>query len=110
MKRRWIRNPNPDAAWLAAHPGRNASSDPKPPRPVKEKLLRVSTGYFVAGSVWRKISNVWSCVKTAPILHWMKGKTPDQVHLILLKMQADYEWVETDQSQTDILAVSTAQK
>lgn len=56
-------------------------------------LLRVSTEYFVAGSIWQKIGGIWSCLKAAPILRWMVGMNRDRAKLALLKMDAQYEWI-----------------
>lgn len=86
-------NPNPDAAWLASHPGRACISDPRL-KPVRELLLRVDTGFYTAGALWRKVFGVWSCTKAAPILHWMVGQTPSEVHLELLKLGAEFEWIK----------------
>lgn len=61
------------------------------PRP--QRVLRVETHYFCAGSLWEKIGGTWSCVQAAPILRWMIGKTPDTVKLALLKMGARYEFL-----------------
>lgn len=62
-------------------------------------LLRVETNYFVAGAVWQKIYGVWSCIKAAPMLHWMVGKDRDTVKLALAKMGARYEWVAVRDSR-----------
>ncbi len=64
-----------------------------PQPPIQIRLLRVETDYFCAGAVWRKIFNVWSCYKVAPILHWMKRMNPDQAKIALLKMGAKFEWL-----------------
>lgn len=63
--------------------------------PIKpaEQLLRVETDYFVAGAVWKKIAGAWSCTQAAPIIRWMKGRTPEQVKLALLNKGAYYQWL-----------------
>lgn len=58
-----------------------------------QRLLRVQTDYFCAGALWAKIGGIWSCVHTAPILHWMRGMTTAQAKIDLLKMQADFQWL-----------------
>ena len=58
-----------------------------------ERLLRVVTDYFCAGAVWKKIGGFWECVLTAPILHWMKGMSPLDAKVALLKMGAQFEWL-----------------
>jgi hypothetical protein len=90
-RRRW--NPNPDKAWHEAHP---KWAEPREPKPVQKvtKLLRVCTEYYTAGAVWEKVFGVWSCARTAPILHWMRGKTPAQVHLELIRLGAEFQWLE----------------
>jgi hypothetical protein len=60
--------------------------------------LRVETDYFVAGAIFEKIYGVWSCVRAAPILRWMIGKSPKEIHTGLLKMGADYDWLSADGS------------
>lgn len=60
---------------------------------MTEKLLRVQTDWFCAGAVWQKIHGLWSCVHAAPILRWMVGKTPSEVKIALLKMGAEFEWL-----------------
>lgn len=64
------------------------------------KLLRVTTGYFVAGAIWEKTYGVWSCTHTAPILRWMKGMNASQASLALAKMGADYQWITCQKSAT----------
>lgn len=39
-------------------------------------LLRVSSGYFVAGLV---LDPSGRCIRAAPILAWCRGKTRDQI-------------------------------
>lgn len=53
----------------------------------------METDYFVAGAVWEKIGGAWSCTHAAPILRWMKGRSPQQVSAALLKMGADYQFL-----------------
>jgi hypothetical protein len=60
-----------------------------------DKLLRVKTGYFQAGAVWRKVYGVWSCVNAARTIRWMVGWPARRVEVALLKMGADWEWEET---------------
>jgi hypothetical protein len=45
--------------------------------------------------MWRKIYGVWCCAKADPRLSWMTGKSPAQVHLELLRLDADYSWGTT---------------
>ena len=93
MNRRWIHNPNPDAAWYAAHPGRAARCEPRR-SPEKYRMLRVSTEFYTAGAVWVKRCGVWAATQTDPILDWMRFKSPGEVHLTLLKMGADFQWLD----------------
>ena len=58
------------------------------------KLLRVVTEHFVAGAEWRKVYGAWSCVRAAPILRWMAGMNRDQAKVALLRMGAQWEWIE----------------
>jgi len=60
-----------------------------------EKLLRVVTDHFVAGAVYEKISGVWSCTLAAPIIHWLKGLNLSQAKIALLKMGADYQFLDS---------------
>ena len=64
---------------------------PTPPHP--RKLLRVQTDYFTAGALWEKIGGLWSCTRAAPILHWMKGRSPSQSAAALEKMGAHYQFL-----------------
>jgi hypothetical protein len=68
-----------------------------PDSATPERLLQVSTEYFVAGSVWKKIGGSWSCILAAPIIKWMVGMRPDQAKLSLLKMGADYQFLPATQ-------------
>ena len=61
-------------------------------------LLRVVTGYFVAGAVWIRIGNVWSCDKAAPIIRWMVGMNLERAKNKLLNMGAKWEWI-TDRKE-----------
>jgi hypothetical protein len=63
---------------------------------IQPLTLRVETPYFVAGAIFEKIYGVWSCVKAAPEIAWMTGKSPKEIHLGLLKMEADYDWLSPD--------------
>jgi len=56
-------------------------------------LLRVRSDYFVAGALFEKLYGVWACVKAAPILHWMVGKSPLDIKFALLKMGASFQWI-----------------
>ncbi len=80
-------------AWRAAHPEFFRHQEPKL-RPAKLRLLRVCTGFYTAGAVWQKIYGVWSVAETAPILHWMRGKSPAEVHLELLRLGAEFQWLD----------------
>jgi len=62
-------------------------------------LLRVQTDYFVAGAVWEKIGGVWSCVKAAPIIKWLRGMNPNQAKIALLKMGAHYQFLPVGHGQ-----------
>jgi len=64
-------------------------------RSYTERLLRVETDYFVAGAVWQKINCYWTCTAAAPILRWMKGRSPQQAAAALLKMGANYQWLDS---------------
>lgn len=57
------------------------------------RLLQVSTDYFCAGAVWKKISGIWSCIHAAPIMRWMVGMTGWQAKMALLKMDAKFQWI-----------------
>lgn len=92
MKKRRKWNPNPNASWYAAHASLNGTVKPIPESP-RERTLWVQTDYFTAGAIWQKLYGVWSCKKAAPILAWMYRKTPAEVHLALLKMGADFQWL-----------------
>lgn len=89
-------NPHPDAAWRAAHP--EFSSHMVEPRlePDSYKMVRVTTEYYCGGAIWVKRSGVWSCLRAAPILRWMHRKTPAEVHLELIRLGADFQWLKID--------------
>lgn len=93
MKRRFYRNPNPDAAWLAAHPGWVSFRSPTLKQDEFRKL-RVATEFWSAEAIWKKSSGAWSCVSADSYLSWMIGKSHEQTHLELLKLGADYSWVK----------------
>lgn len=57
------------------------------------KLLRVQTDYFVAGAVFRRLDNAWTCLRAAPILRWMTHRPVDQIAANLLKMGARCDWL-----------------
>ncbi len=59
------------------------------------RLLRVQNDYFTAGAVWEKIGGFWSCTKPAPIIGWMRGKTPDAAKFELLRLGCSFEWLNT---------------
>ena len=63
--------------------------------PSQERLLRVQTSYFIAGAVWAKIWGLWSCVETAPILHWMKNMNTNEAKNALLRMGASFQWISS---------------
>lgn len=68
-------------------------SSPQYAKPDTELLLRVQNDFFTAGAVFRRKDGVWSVVKFAPILHWLK-KTPfDQIKTQLLKRGCSWEWL-----------------
>lgn len=59
----------------------------------RERLLRVEAPHFVAASVWRQDeSGVWRCTLAAPILAWMKSKTPGQVREYLESKGWRWTW------------------
>lgn len=67
------------------------NTNPQPIRPLpilQDRLLRVETEYFVAGAIFHGPK----CVHAAPILNWMRVKTPAQIHTALLKMGARWSW------------------
>lgn len=64
-----------------------------PPNHGERKCLRVSTEYFTAGAEFEKVCGRWECVETAPILRWMRGKGPADIKLCLLRMNAQWEWI-----------------
>lgn len=101
LKRPYYRRPQ-DQAWYKAHPELAPAAPPVRSIPISSKLLRVQTGYFTAGAVWKRIHGIWSCVETAPILKWMRGMDSGQAKLALLKMHATFEWVPNAQVQTGI--------
>jgi len=60
--------------------------------PCSKQLLRVETDYFVAGAIWEKIDGAWSCTHAAPIIYWMKSRSPQQTAAALEKMGAHYQF------------------
>lgn len=93
--------PKEDNALLAWRQDRKRLADIKVPKggtlpEDSVRLLRVSTNYFVAGAIFKRTNGVWGCAHAAPIIGWMKRKSPDQIKLSLLKMGADYEWICLD--------------
>lgn len=57
-------------------------------------LLRVTAPHFVAGAVWEQVEGKWRCSPhVAPIIAWMRGKTPEQVKAYLQKKGWKYEWL-----------------
>lgn len=92
------RQPPLDKAWHAAHP--TAPQPAIPPVTQISRLLRVQNEHFTVNVLWKKIHGVWSCVEVPPVLRWMKGMTPDEAKLALLRMDATFEWVSTTQNET----------
>lgn len=91
MKRNW----NP--IWLFTEEQRiinRCAMEEVPQTNGPTRLLRVTTDYFCAGAIWKKISGVWSCINAAPILKWMVGMNSDKAKLALLKMGANYEFLD----------------
>jgi hypothetical protein len=61
---------------------------------VTERLLRVIAPQFIAGAVWVKENNQWACSnRVAPIIKWMRYKTPDQVVRYLRKKGWEWQWL-----------------
>lgn len=60
---------------------------------MNEKLLRVEAPHYVAGAIWRRTENAWECVRAAPIIKWMVGKTPQQVASYLRTKGYKWEWL-----------------
>lgn len=59
---------------------------------AREKLLRVTAPYFVAGACWR-LDGVWVCYRAAPIIRWMVGKSPVDVKAYLQRRRWQFEWL-----------------
>lgn len=64
--------------------------------PVKEKILWVRWKDVTAGAVWVKENSLWRCVFCAPILGWMRSRSPEYVRDRLIAMGAEWEWLEQD--------------
>jgi hypothetical protein len=64
------------------------------PFPAPQKLLKVKTEYFSVLALWRKLGGIWSCVMAPPEIRWMKGMSPDRAKLELLKMGADFHFLD----------------
>jgi len=58
-----------------------------------ERLLRVTSPKFCAGAVWVKRDGVWRCTESAPILSWMRRKSPEEARAILDRYGWAWEWV-----------------
>jgi len=58
-------------------------------------LLRVTAPHFVAGAIWKKVNNRWTCIQAAPIIKWMIDKSPVEVQYYLNKRKWKYEWLHT---------------
>ena len=58
----------------------------------QERLLRVEAPHFVAGAVWRRGAEGWSCVAAAPIIAWMRGKAALDVGDYLKTKGWSYTW------------------
>lgn len=69
-----------------------------PGTPTREatltRTLQVSTEYFTAGAVFRRVHGVWGCEEAAPVIRWMVGKGMGEIKVALLKMGAKWEWLE----------------
>jgi len=59
------------------------------------RLLRVQNEYFTAGAVWNKSFGLWSCIQSAPIIRWMRVKTPTEAKMELRRLGCSFEWVES---------------
>lgn len=57
------------------------------------RLLRVVSHYFVAGAIWEKTDDQWKCIRAAPIIKWMVGKSPEFVADYIKKKKWDYQWL-----------------
>jgi len=61
---------------------------------MTERILRVVAPHFVAGAVWVKEYGQWKCSdRVAPIIKWMRLKTPDQIVRYLKKKGWEYQWL-----------------
>lgn len=56
-------------------------------------LLRVVAPHFVAGAEWEKRGGVWVCVRAAPIIRWMVGKTGAEIKKYLARRGWEWEWI-----------------
>jgi hypothetical protein len=56
-------------------------------------LLCVSAPHFVAGAVWERRGYAWHCLRAAPILHWMLGKTPAHCGNYFARKGWAFEWI-----------------
>jgi len=89
MSRRFKRQPRNGRIFINP----NNLTPTAAPRPTL--LLRVETDYFVAGAVYEKVFKEWRCVRTAPILKWLKELPLAQTKIALLKMDATWSWSPT---------------
>ena len=55
-------------------------------------LLKVTTEFWTATSVWRSADGVWFCTQADPKLQWMFHKTTAEVHRQLLLLDARWQW------------------
>lgn len=60
---------------------------------MPRKLLRVTAPHFVAGAEFCNTNGRWECDFAAPILHWMIGKSPAEIHDYLGRKGWHWEWL-----------------
>lgn len=60
----------------------------------KEILLRVTAPHFVAGVVFTKASGHWEITNVAPILQWMRDRSPREIEKYITSKGWEYQWIK----------------
>ena len=62
---------------------------------MSQKLLRIEAPHYVAGAIFKKVNDDWRCVKAAPIIKWMIGKSIKDIsdYLSKKKFGWKHQWV-----------------
>ncbi len=59
-----------------------------------ERRLSVTSEFASGAATYRRREGIWTCIQADPDLWWLRGLSPAEARVELVRRRCDYEWLD----------------